>query len=268
MNNNVYIPTAQPLQKVIRSIWQIDHNTLYHEETIIPKGVVEIIFNLDENALIASQIDQTVSQLPKCFINGFNTVPIQLRLPKRHFFFGVQFHPIAIRHYFGVPAGEFSNQTVDLTLLSPTFDSLWHQLAEAQSFEERVIHISQWIAQKNVNLFPQEQFLNAFFENNQNHHLTTGQLAQKMYYSPRHLSRKMHELTGMNTEQLLLYKKYLHALQLMHHTDWSLTAIAYDSHFADQSHFTKTFKAFSGMTPGEYKQNKGYIPGHLLKNVR
>jgi AraC-like DNA-binding protein len=78
----------------------------------------------------------------------------------------------------------------------------------------------------------------------------------------------MAEATGMNTEEVLRYKKYLHAVHLIHHTDLSLTKIAYQSHFSDQSHFIKSFKTYTDMTPGEYKANKGYVKGHIYENVR
>ena len=72
----------------------------------------------------------------------------------------------------------------------------------------------------------------------------------------------------MNTEEVLLYKKYLHAVDLIYHTGLSLTQIAYQSHFSDQSHFIKSFRAYSGMTPGEYKAGKSRIKGHMYQNVR
>ena len=87
-------------------------------------------------------------------------------------------------------------------------------------------------------------------------------------YSPRQLSRKLTEATGMNTEEILLYKKYLHALDLIHQSDLSLTQIAYQSQFSDQSHFIRSFKTYSGMTPGVYKASKGFMKGHFYENVR
>ena len=78
----------------------------------------------------------------------------------------------------------------------------------------------------------------------------------------------MFEATGMNTEEMLLYKKYLHAVHLIHNTQLSLTAIAYRSQFSDQSHLVKTFKAYARMTPGDYRRNKAFVKGHIYGNVR
>ena len=67
---------------------------------------------------------------------------------------------------------------------------------------------------------------------------------------------------------MLLYKKYLHAVHLMHHTALPLTAIAYQSQFAHQSHFIRSFRMYTGITPGQYKRNKGFVKGHLYQDVR
>lgn len=263
MNNHFYIPETKYLKTVIRSMWQVKNPMPYRNETIIPKGVVEIIFDLSECAPVQSEIGSKQFQLAKCFISGFNTHPVQLRLPDLHFFFGVQFHPVAIKHFLGVPAREFSNLPVDLTLLDTSFNSLWHQLAEVKTFNERVVVMCAWIENKIIETHPQELLLNSFLENNNRQTLTMKALAEAVYYSPRHLSRKIYELTGMNTEQFLLYKKYLHAVNQIHNTDRALTEIAYDSNFADQSHFIRSFKLFTHITPNQYRQTKSIIQGHI-----
>lgn len=268
MNNNTYIPQTKYLESVIRSIWQVKGLRPYQNEIIIPKGVVEIIFDLSESIPVQSNIHNKQGLLPKCFIKGFNTVPIQLHLPEMQFFFGVQFHPVAIKHFFGVPACEFTNLVIDLALLNPLFHSLWQQLAEAETFGQRVRIICEWLEGKIFHTYPQELLLNSFMENNSHRAVTIKEFAKAACYSTRHLSRKIHEITGMNTEQALLYKKYLHSVHLIHNTNLALTDIAYHCNFSDQSHFIKTFKTFAHITPKEYRKSKSYVQGHIFQNVR
>lgn len=77
-----------------------------------------------------------------------------------------------------------------------------------------------------------------------------------------------YELTGMNTEQTLLYLKYLKAINLIHYSGLSLTQIAYACEFSDQSHFIKVFKSFTELTPNEYKNRKSEIACHYFEAVR
>jgi AraC-like DNA-binding protein len=268
LNSNYYIPKEDRFKTVIHSIWQVDHQSNFHKEYILPKGVVEIIFNFSGNAPILVQLQNTAYHLPHCFINGFNTSPIQIQLPKHQLFFGVLFQPLAIKKIFGCPAGEFADTTVDLTLIDTSLNSLWHQLAEQDNFDIRIAIFLNWIYRKYIDWLPQEQLINNFLYADNQYELSVPKLADIVCYSPRHLSRKIIEATGMNTEEILLYKKYLHAVHLIHHTNLSMTAIAYQSQFSDQSHFIRSFKAYTKITPGEYKRNKSIVKGHLYKDVR
>ena len=195
-------------------------------------------------------------------------MPVQLQLPEQLRFLGVQLQPLAVRKILGIPAGEFTDTIVDLDLLDSTFHSLWHQLADQAHFDNRISVLSGWMEKKLPDLQPREKMINHFLSGFDQHHVSVTELARSLCYSPRQLSRKMAEATGMNTEEILHYKKYLHAMDLIHHTDLSLTQIAYQSNFSDQSHFIKSFKVYSGMTPGAYKTSKSFMKGHIYENVR
>ncbi|MCW3089343.1 MAG: AraC-type DNA-binding protein [Ferruginibacter sp.] len=268
MNYNYYIPKDPVTRNIIHSIWQVDHFTFFDKEYIMPKGIVEIIFNFSDSSPIIAQLSNSKYRLPNCFINGFNTAPIQLQLPRHQTFLGILFQPLAVRKIFGSHAAEFSDITVDLTLLDTGFHSLWHQLAEQENFNNRVSILLNWAKRNFIEWRPQEQLINNFLYAVNQHNLSVKELANSLCYSPRHLSRKIFEATRMNTEEILLYKKYLHAIHLIHHTDLPLTAIAYQCQFSDQSHFIKSFKAYTTITPGEYKRNKSSVKGHLYKDVR
>ena len=227
---------------------------------------MEVIFNVGENSSVHANLDGKEINLAPCFINGFNYCPIHLQLPKGHSFFGIQFQPIAINSLFKMPAREFANYAIDMNFVDTTFRSLWHQLKEQTSFHKRVTIISEWLKQKQINAQPRDELLNHFLCDPKEKATTVKEHAAALCYSPRHLSRKVYDLTGMNTEQLLLYKKYLHAVHLIHSSPLSLTEIAYKSEFSDQSHFIKSFKSFAQMTPGEYRKQKSNVPGHIYGN--
>ena len=90
------------------------------------------------------------------------------------------------------------------------------------------------------------------------------ELAKEVCYSPRQLNRVAHSLFGLSAEDLVVYKKFLQSVKLIHSDNRSLTDIAYHSGFYDQSHFCRVFKLHSGMTPSQYKKAKGPQPFHIL----
>ncbi|MBK7870555.1 MAG: hypothetical protein IPJ74_07680 [Saprospiraceae bacterium] len=184
----------------------MERNAPFHKELIIPKGIVEIIFNLNDRFPILSEINGKQYRVSDCFINGFNTVPIQLQPSGQQLFFGVQFQPLAVKEIFGVPTSEFSNTIVDLPLLNSAFRSLWHQLAEQNNFETRVAVFLRWFESKMPHYEPRASLMNDFLSGTHQLDLPVPAIANKLCYSPRHLSRKIIEATGMNTEEWMLYK--------------------------------------------------------------
>lgn len=268
MNYNIYIPQTDYLKTVINSIWQVEGIPPFHSETIIPKGVIEIIFDLSEESPINATINSKQVRLPKCFVNGYNTFPIYKPLPGHQIYLGIMFQPIAVKKILGIQSNEFSNIAIDLLLINKYFDTLWHQMAEQNNFNHRVSLINKWLQSKTIQISPQGQLLNSIIVSGMTNHITVKDFAREVCYSPRHLSRKIFELSSMNSEEFILYKKYLHSVHLIHQNKYSLTEIAYKSQFFDQAHFTRSFKLFADMTPSEYHQKKSTVPGHIFENVR
>jgi AraC-like DNA-binding protein len=263
MDNEFIIADNSILKNYISLMWQSSGSPDYKKEMIVPSGTVEIIFNFSEN-LFTAQIGSNSLSVKKSFINGFNTNPIFLQVPAFHSFFGVRFHPFVIRHLFRFNAGEFANRTIDLALIDPFFNSLWHQLYEAKDFSKRVSIFKTWLLKKSNEVIPRMHSVDMFLNNEAERKYSVATLSKTLYSSPRQLSRKFYQLTGMNTSHILTYKNYLKSLELMENPKLSLTEICYSCHFSDQSHFIKVFKDFAGITPGEYRKQKSFLKGHIF----
>src|ERR1700730_6885591 len=77
ISNNFFKPLNEPSKNIIHSIWQTNRSTLFKKEFILPKGVIEIIFNFSKYSKTEAQINNRLYLLADCFINGYNTFPIQ-----------------------------------------------------------------------------------------------------------------------------------------------------------------------------------------------
>jgi AraC-like DNA-binding protein len=269
MEQSVFTPPPTALSHMVQAFWQVERNNAAPvAETIIPIGRVEIIFNLHD-APVHSQVGGKVYTLPRCFVNGYNTQPIEQQLSsQQQTFFGVVLNATAVKRLFRITADDFADCCTDMTLVDASINSLWHQLGEQQIFAERVELLSNLFIKRLTSQDAQEQAFDRFINGYANSTLSVSQVADMLCYSSRQLSRKLLALTGLNTEQTLLYKKYLHALELIHHTSLSMTQIAYTCQFTDQAHFNKTFKTFTGLTPRAYRDRKSQLVGHLFENVR
>lgn len=80
--------------------------------------------------------------------------------------------------------------------------------------------------------------------------------AQLIGISPKHLAHIVKKTTGKYPSEWLESYVVLESKKLLRSTDESVQNISYDLHFATPSHFVKFFKAKTGMTPKEFRDNK------------
>lgn len=80
--------------------------------------------------------------------------------------------------------------------------------------------------------------------------------AQLIGISPKHLAHIIKKTTGKYPSEWLESYVVLESKKLLRSTDESVQNISYDLHFATPSHFVKFFKAKTGMTPKEFRDNK------------
>jgi AraC-like DNA-binding protein len=260
----IHIPKNNELADCILFLWELKGGHEYTEQ-ILPQGVIEIVFNLadqiegqlpDKNELIAT---------PTCFVQGIHTGSVIARYSGSHHLFGIRLLPHALRS-LGVLSSELTNHIVDFTLFKPGFQTIWNQLGEAKTFQSRVKIIEKNFKHNNVLLCPRSVAISKLFaSDNITSFQSVDELAQNVCYSTRQLNRKTNEFFGISAQELILYKKFMHAVKLMHHNDSKLGEISYLSGFYDQPHFNRVFKCFAEMTPKEYQMVKTALPFHLFK---
>ena len=92
------------------------------------------------------------------------------------------------------------------------------------------------------------------------HHLsdsiTVQQIAAALYISRPYLSKKFKEDSGENLTDFILKAKTEEAKRLLCYSDKSLTAIALYLGFSSPSHFTRVFRKYASVSPGEYRQKQ------------
>ena len=234
-------------------------------ETILPQGVVEIIFNFSDPLTATLPFSKEIIKAPKCFIQGMNTHVLQANCYGRHHLFGIRLHPHKIKQMFGILPSELKNTSVDLSLLKPRFDLLWDQLYEAPSFQEKLN-----IIEKNISLPSQPNsdrsgvVSNLFLSGGIDSFQSVDALAKEVCYSNRQLNRVSNKLFGISAEELTIYKKFMQSVNHIHHSDNSLTDVAYHSGFYDQAHFCRVFKTYTGITAKEYRNKKSETPFHIF----
>src|SRR5690625_258074 len=85
--------------------------------------------------------------------------------------------------------------------------------------------------------------------------ITLNKLAEVVQLHPNYLSSLFKKETGITLSEYILQTKVEEAKTLLQFTNYSISNIYTLLHFYDQTHFTKVFKRFTGLTPKQFKNS-------------
>jgi AraC-like DNA-binding protein len=245
-------------------MWEVCDNPHTHE-TILPQGIIEMVFNLSDPVKGTLPHSTIAVATPDYFIQGFNTHVVNVNYTGKHHLFGIRLQPFMIKNLLGIQASEIKDTLIDLSLLQPHFKSLWEQLNAVKTFKERVqIVETNFPLLTNTPCDRTAHLCNLFMNDSIESFNSVDTISQAVCYSSRQLNRKAQMLFGLPAEELISYKKFRIATQLMHATTAPLTGIAYEAGFYDQAHFCRIFKNYTGITPKQYQLSKSGLPFHLF----
>lgn len=264
---DIYFPKTEVEKLFVKSIWRLQCFTICEQkETILPKGTVEIIFNLSDKIIYINPAVDVKVTLPYCFINGINFKPFHLIKNGQQIFLGIQLNSIALKALFNIPARELNDTITEGSVVCKPLNDLHQQLFSSGTFDEQVKIIRKWLCRQisaSKKLSEIERIHNWFFCSDVRW-MTVKNLHHQACISDRQLRRMSAEWLGMNTENFLLYNKYLSALHLLHNSKSSLTQIGLEAGYYDQSHFIREFKSYTDLTPKEYQASVTGLPGHIF----
>ena len=83
--------------------------------------------------------------------------------------------------------------------------------------------------------------------------LNLSSLAIQLGVHPVHLARVFRNAYGCTMAEFIRAMRIQHAMKELRNTEKSLTELAFECGFADQSHFTRCFKCVTGTTPAQYR---------------
>ena len=172
--------------------------------------------------------------------------------------FGVYLYPFALTKLFSVPASDFTDQMTEFdAVLGREGSELEERILTAADNLERVSIMTQFLERKLCEVRTNEPRVFGSIS----HIIETrglvnvGDLAREYFLSNRQFERKFKEFAGFSPKTYSRIIRFQAALKEFG-SNKSLTEIAYDCGYYDQSHFINDFREFSGYNP------KVYFSGH------
>lgn len=251
------IAPTERLAKYVRYYWVLEGEASPEQPYIyrsMADGCAELIFHY--NGIFDELM--TGSNTEKSVAAGLATPSQTFRrfsIPQNFGIFGVYLYPYAVGQLFGIKGADLKNQLLDLkTVLGAAANELEEKMMLSNCNAERVKIISTFLensvlhdAQQQPGIFESIRYI---LQTNDTANVAA--LAKQHFLSTRQFQRNFKDATGMSPKTFSRIVRFQTALAQYQTKDKTLTQIAYECGYYDQSHFIQDFKEFSGHNPKAY----------------
>ncbi|MCI9054901.1 MAG: helix-turn-helix transcriptional regulator [Muribaculaceae bacterium] len=242
------VPNAQ-LQPFIRYYWIL--NTTENLDTLtFPIGCPQLIFHRRSQFYIP----ELKTEQARFSISGQVNFPARVQSPGDVETVVVVFHPHAIGTVFNIPVSSFYNQEIDgYSLGDKRLNILADDVLNAEDSIEAIELIERYLlsrlAEPGIYDFKRVgvSLKHLFLDNT----ISVENMAQLACLSRKQFERVFFNAVGMKPKEYSNVARFQKSLLLMQNGNRDFADIAHSCGYADQSHFIRECRRYSGTTPAE-----------------
>ncbi len=255
MNVKTIVPDNS-ISLFVKNILTIENNDQNGSNTLpfYADGYPGIMFQKTDNGLYVLPQNK---KMPDLFLYGQTIHPIELKIEGRYKLIVFQLYPFVIESFFDINPQILNDDCYDL-LQMRNFDvsKKIAQLKQSPDFTPWANHISAFLfsifqSQKEKLDYKIQQAIQLIINTNGQQSISA--LRDKLNIAERTFERRFLAQVGVTPKQfskIIQFQNSLNDLTVSKFT--KLTDIVYENGFADQSHFIRVFKAFTGTTPSNF----------------
>ncbi len=248
------IPFDHVLTPFIKSImvFECDDNEIATNLPFFADGFPGLMFHESPNGLY---VNPHKKRMPQLFIYGQTIIPIELQITGRFQIIVFQLYPFTLKTLFGINAQSINDNCYDL-IANQIPNKYFPALALYKDYQSRIniltAYITELINDRKSN-FDQAiyQAIKKILAEKGNCNIA--ETVIEVNLTSRTFERRFLNETGLNAKQFAKIIQFQNSLTQLSVKDYKLlTDVVYQNGFADQSHFIKVFKSFTGKTPKQF----------------
>ena len=257
MDYKISKPTAY-LSQYVKQYWELNNclpSDAVHTQRIIPSGLFELIFYLDHKPQSSDpRKDINDNIILTGQLKNYHDIKITGNLS----LFAIYFLPHGLSMFLEIPINELFNQSVPLRLLiKDKVNKLEDDLLKASNFERKIAVAENFLRkqiQKNERKYHYERIRFTVNKINQAKGvLQIEDLASTSFLSRKQFERTFLETIGITPKQFLKIVRFQNAIYVKSkNSALSLTEIAHNCGYFDQSHMINDFRTLAGISPKQY----------------
>ncbi len=262
--NFIEVKPAPHLQPFIQCFWWMElecRNEQGHlGERILPDGSSEIILHLGDNINRLTQNGGLIGE-PNGFFIGQNINPYHIVAQGCVKMLGIKFYPHAASVILRENARQFVNSIVDLKeIWHHSVSELYDRIVEAKDLASRITQVERFLTPRCLTDLPAPLAYLTFAVRaitEQKGQIALSEVAEHLGITPRYLERLFLTYIGILPKLFAQIVQMQNSVRLLTaYPERSLTDIGYASGYYDQSHFIRTVKRLTGVTPTQLRQEK------------
>lgn len=245
----------------VECYWVIENDDpRQHQQKIIPDGYPEIIFHFGD----AYQINIA----GEWETQGLSLFAGQIR---QHFFLqntgtanmlGIKLKPAAPAQLFGIDMSGFTDKVVEANELEP-LKNLGASIRSTHEIDERITMANEFFSMFQFVETPINKGIEWILETKGSG--TVQGLCRVMDVSERQAERLFQKYVGLSPKFYSRIIRFNAIFQLISEKDPGWAELAYEAGFADQSHFIRNFKSFTGEDPSAYGFDEKTLANFFLR---
>jgi len=223
---------------------------------IVPSGLIELSFYLGRKPETVANNRKSISD--SLLVSGQQIEFYDVLISQPLNLFSITFQPQGAMQFFDLPLIELLDQNIPLRYLhKEAFDKLDDDLFSAKSFARKVQVAERFLIRllsKKEKEYNRPRINESIRLINQSRgDIAIGKLARNACLSRKQFERLFRNLIGIPPKQFLKVVRFQNAIfQKQQNQAISLTNVAYDCGYYDQSHMIHDFKQSGGTIPSNF----------------
>lgn len=227
------------------------------EDKVFASGSIEIMFNLGATRKQFSLNGNCITE-PGIQLWGQVLKPVEIQSFGKHSVFGIRFFSHTAICFFNEAIEQFNDAVFNLEdVVGNTINEVYSKLLEAPATIQKIAIVEKFLIERLL-LFDKKinklnLVSNVMSELVQDEgKVNMNRIADRHGVSSRYLQKIFLQYSGVTPNLFRKINRFQKSLYLVANNNNSLTSIAHDCGYFDQSHFIKDFKEFTGTTPSDF----------------
>jgi len=239
----------------IKEIFLLENDSsLQHNLPFYADGYPGIMYSETQDGVLMLPVNKI---LPNFFLYGQTIEPIELQIKGKYKIIVFQLYPFATRLLLGIDPKEINDECYDLSQVKSIDTRQTVSQIVLTNTDKQIQIIADYILElvkySSIDTDNSIKLAVSTIINTKGT-LQIKQLREQLFITERTFERRFTKEIGVTPKQFAKIVQFSFSINQIKESDYTkLTSIAYENGFADQSHFIRTFKKYTGSTPKEMR---------------